>query len=145
MSTNAIPKQGWLTGQREKERGIERAGGYPHPAPSSSTLDPRNLLPEFPSVPLPGFRLRVWGLGVELREERPRSTVQVPNQFSIEEQLLRRYAKLFRGWLVFKAHRPSHHSTLGSRAVKEKNQAINARRQRLLWGQLWPLCSKPHT
>ena len=40
--------------------------------------------------------------------------------FSIEEQLLRRIVKRFRGGLVFKAHIRLHHSTLGSRVIKKK-------------------------
>ena len=43
-------------------------------------------------------------------------------QFSIKGQLLRRNVKLFRGGLVFKAHRLLHHSTLGSRGMKEKKK-----------------------
>ena len=46
-----------------------------------------------------------------------------PMQFSIEEQLLRRCVKRFRGGLVSKAHRPLHHSTLGSRVIKKKKRA----------------------
>ena len=44
-------------------------------------------------------------------------------QFSIEEQLLRRNVKRFRGWLVFKAHRRLYHSILGSRVIKEKESS----------------------
>ena len=42
--------------------------------------------------------------------------------FSIEEQLLRRNVKWFRGGLVFKAHRILYHSTLGFRIIKKKNR-----------------------
>jgi len=38
----------------------------------------------------------------------------------IEEQLLRRNVKRFRGGLVFKAHRLVYHSTIGSRVTKKK-------------------------
>ena len=39
-------------------------------------------------------------------------------QFSIEEQLLRRNVKRFRGGLVLEAHLLLYHSTLGSRVIK---------------------------
>jgi hypothetical protein len=39
---------------------------------------------------------------------------------SIQEQLLRRIVKRFRGGLVFKAHRLLFHSTLGPRVIKKK-------------------------
>ena len=38
----------------------------------------------------------------------------------IEEQLLLRNVKRFRGGLVFKAHRLLYHSTLGSRVIQKK-------------------------
>ena len=38
--------------------------------------------------------------------------------------LLRRNVKRFRGGLVFKAHRPLYHSTLGSRVIKKKHQEM---------------------
>ena len=41
-------------------------------------------------------------------------------QFSIQEQLLRRNVKWFRGRFVFKAHRLLYHSTLGLRVIKKK-------------------------
>ena len=44
-----------------------------------------------------------------------------PVQFPIQEKLLRRYVKRFRGGLVLKAHRLLHHATLGSR-IKEKKK-----------------------
>jgi hypothetical protein len=43
-------------------------------------------------------------------------------QFSIQEQLLRRDVKRFRGGLVFKAHRLLSHSTLGSRVIKKEKK-----------------------
>ena len=39
--------------------------------------------------------------------------------FSMQVQLLRRNVKLFRGWLVFRAHRLLYHSTLGLRVMKK--------------------------
>jgi hypothetical protein len=41
-------------------------------------------------------------------------------QFSIQEQLLRRNVKRFRGGLVCKAHRLVYLSTLGLRGIKKK-------------------------
>ena len=38
----------------------------------------------------------------------------LPLRGSIEEQLLCRYVKRFREWLVFEAHRLVHHSTIAS-------------------------------
>ena len=38
------------------------------------------------------------------------------------QQLLRRNVKRFRGGLVFKAHRPLYHSTLGSKVKKKKRR-----------------------
>ena len=38
----------------------------------------------------------------------------------LEEQLLRRNVKRFRGELVVKAHGPLHHSDLGSREIREE-------------------------
>jgi len=38
----------------------------------------------------------------------------------MQEQLLRRNVKRFRGGLVFKAHRLLHHSSLGFRVIKKK-------------------------
>ena len=43
-------------------------------------------------------------------------------QFSIQDQLLRRNVKRFRGGLVFKAHRLLYHSTLGLRVIKKKKK-----------------------
>ena len=43
-----------------------------------------------------------------------------PRQFSIEEQLLRRNVKRFRGGLAVKAHRLVYHSTLDWRVIKKK-------------------------
>ena len=40
----------------------------------------------------------------------------------IEEQLLRRDVKRFRGGLVFKAHRLVYHSTLAWRVIKKKKK-----------------------
>ena len=48
----------------------------------------------------------------------PSSTVLA----ALVEQLLRRIVKRFRGGLVFKAHRLSCHSTLGSRGIRKKKQ-----------------------
>ena len=42
--------------------------------------------------------------------------------FLIEEQLLRRNVKQFRGGLVFKAHRLVYLSTLGWRVIKKKKK-----------------------
>ena len=41
----------------------------------------------------------------------------------IQEQLLRRIVKRFRGGLVFKAQRILYHSTLGSRVTKKKKKS----------------------
>ena len=40
------------------------------------------------------------------------------------EELLRRIVKRFRGGLVFKAHRPTYHSTPSSRVVKNLGEAV---------------------
>ena len=45
-------------------------------------------------------------------------------QFSIQQQLLHRNEKRFRGGLVFKAHRWTYHSILGSRVVKKKRRTV---------------------
>ena len=45
---------------------------------------------------------------------------------SIEEQLLHRNVKRFRGGLVFKAHRWLYHSTLGSIVIKKKKRSLAA-------------------
>ena len=44
-------------------------------------------------------------------------------QFSIQEQLLRRNMKRFRGGLTFKAHRLVYHPTLGSESNKEEKKS----------------------
>ena len=49
-------------------------------------------------------------------------------QFSIQEQLLRRNVKRFRGGLVSKARRPLYHSTLGSRVMMKKKKTRLQRR-----------------
>ena len=46
----------------------------------------------------------------------------LPYMFSIQEQLLSRNVERFRGGLVFKAHKFSYHSTLGSRVIKKKRR-----------------------
>ena len=48
-------------------------------------------------------------------------------EFCIDNQLLRRNVKWFRGGLVFKAHRLLFHSTLGLRVIKKKNQLVPVR------------------
>ena len=48
--------------------------------------------------------------------------IRLKTQFSIQEKLLRRNVKRFRGGLVFKAHRLLYHSTLGSRVTKKKKK-----------------------
>jgi len=55
-------------------------------------------------------------------EPRPDTETPAPGvvQFSIEEQLLHRNVKRFRGGLVFEAHRLLYHSTLGLRVIKRK-------------------------
>ena len=45
-------------------------------------------------------------------------------QFPIEEQLLRRNVKRFRGGLVFKADRLLHHSTLGLGVIKKRRRVL---------------------
>ena len=40
----------------------------------------------------------------------------------LQQQLLRRNVKRFRGGLVFKAHRLLYHSTLGSRVLNKKKE-----------------------
>ena len=55
------------------------------------------------------MRLRLWGFG--FRSSGP--------EFGIEEQILRRDVKRFQGELVFEAHRPLYHSTLGPRVTKK--------------------------
>ena len=47
-------------------------------------------------------------------------------QLSISEQLLSRNVERFRGGLVFKAHRLSYHSTLGSRVTKKKKKYLRS-------------------
>ena len=48
-------------------------------------------------------------------------------QFSIQEHLLRRGVKHFRGGLVFKAHRLVHHSILGWRVIKKEKKDRTAK------------------
>ena len=43
-------------------------------------------------------------------------------QFSIQQQLLSRNVKQFRGGLAFKAHRLLYHSTLGLRVIKKRRR-----------------------
>ena len=46
-------------------------------------------------------------------------------QFSIKKEQILKNAQRFRGGLVFKAHRLSHHSTLGLRVInKEKKKNV---------------------
>jgi len=49
-------------------------------------------------------------------------------ELSIQEQLLRRNVKRFRGGLVFKAHRLLHHSAPGLRVIKKKKRYCRIRR-----------------
>ena len=82
-----------------------------------------------PGLP-PGWR----GFTFEKRLESRRSSMPLPpawrlcdsiscgQEFSIEEQLLRRNVNRFRGGLVFKAHRLVYYSTLGLRVIKEKKR-----------------------
>ena len=51
------------------------------------------------------------------------------SQFPIQEQLLRRNVKRFRGWLVFKAHSLLYRSTLGSRVIQKKQKAHGPHRR----------------
>ena len=44
--------------------------------------------------------------------------------FSIQERLVRRNVKRFRGGLVFTAHRLSYHSTLDPRVIKKKKLSV---------------------
>ena len=44
--------------------------------------------------------------------------------FSIQEQLIRRKMKRFRGGLVFQAQRLVYHSTLGSRLTEKKEKKM---------------------
>ena len=62
----------------------------------------------------------------------PKSSPVTPNiladtircQFSIKEELLRRLVRQFRAGLVFEAHRPLCHSTLGSGVMKKMKQYL---------------------
>ena len=45
-----------------------------------------------------------------------------------EEQMLYINMKRFRGGLVFKAHEPMYHSTLGLRAIKKKKFGVQRER-----------------
>jgi hypothetical protein len=47
--------------------------------------------------------------------------------FSIQEQLLRRILKRFRGGLVYKALSLSYHSTSGSTVIKKKKNGVVTR------------------
>ena len=51
------------------------------------------------------------------------SVLMFPNLFRISEQLISRNMERFRERLVFKAHRLLYHSTLGSKAIKQKKRA----------------------
>ena len=65
----------------------------------------------------------VHNLGVEnVVVQHPRVHSCHPTQFSIQEQLLLRNVKRFRGGLVFKAHRLVYPSTLGLRVRKKKEE-----------------------
>jgi len=57
--------------------------------------------------------------------------LRLHGRFSIQEQLLRRNVKRFRGGLVFKAHRLVYHSTLGLSVIKKKIKKEGERRLRL--------------
>ena len=57
---------------------------------------------------------------LELRKQPDPVTLSHINDRAIEDQLLRRNVKRFRGGLVFKAHRLLYHPTLGSRVIKKK-------------------------
>ena len=61
----------------------------------------------------------VIGLQTAQLKHKPAAVRSV--QSSIEEQLLRRNVKRFRGGLVFKAHRLLYHSSLGLSVIHKKN------------------------
>ena len=62
---------------------------------------------------------------------------QLPSrEFSIQEQLLRRNVKRFRGGLVFKAHRLLYHSTLGLRVIKKRREVADRDIERVQIHQL---------
>jgi len=55
----------------------------------------------------------------------PRTPIPTPREAEprgVEEQLLRRNVKQFRGGLAVKAHRRVYHSTLGWRVIKKKKE-----------------------
>jgi len=77
-----------------------------------------------------GFRVWGWGSGVQtwrMCPSRPpiesKLTDLVSAQSSIQEQILSRNVKRFRGGLVFKAHRLLYHSTLGWRVIERKKKS----------------------
>ena len=52
----------------------------------------------------------------------PRESRFIEDVHLIQEQVLRRNVKRFRGGLVFKAHRLGYHSTLRWRVIKKKKK-----------------------
>jgi len=58
--------------------------------------------------------------GTSVNFRKPWMTDGARHGQRLEEQLLRRNVKRFRGGLVFKAHRRVYHSTLGWRVIKKR-------------------------
>ena len=59
-----------------------------------------------------------------IQSSREQDGARPLDHFSIQEQLIRRNVKRFRGGLVFKAHRLLYHSTLGLGVIKKKRSSI---------------------
>ena len=75
------------------------------------------------------------------RERPPRAKAcgARAHPISIQEQLLSRNVKRFRGGLVFKAHIRLHHSTLGLRVIKKKKKSARPPRTKACGGALHQL------
>ena len=87
--------------------------------PLSHSLSPSLALSLSPSL-APGAPVQTHGIEVQPIRPRPFLVHGFGWTVSIQEQLLRRNVKRFRGELVFGADKLVYHSTLGSRVKKNK-------------------------
>ena len=62
-------------------------------------------------------------IGTHFNSRWLKGTVPPMSYSTIEEQLLHRNVKRFRGGLVFKAHRLLYHFSLGLRVIKKKKKS----------------------
>jgi len=120
----------------------------PPPPPPPPPHPPRIL-------PVPALACKDQNLGLGFRVPAASSAPPPPAatccswfRVQIEEHLLQRNVKRFRGGLVFKAHRLVYHTTLGLRVIKKKKfgvsphapcQSPRACRQKSTAPSLWEL------